>query len=248
MYDDIAGKIAIVTGGATGIGAACAIRLAQEGAKVIITCRDSVDEASRTIAAITKAGGFARAVCCDNRDNAQITRLIPEVHQQEGGLDILISNAGLFHYHQLTDTSDSAYEETRQVNQDAAFYLSREAAKVMPSGGRIILIGSSVGERANAPGTASYAMTKFALAGLARALAHDLAPQGITANVIQPGPIDTPLNPDDGGELSQMLKAGIPMGRYGRPEEVAALAAFLSSNQSSFITGSQITIDGGFNA
>lgn len=238
-------KVALVTGGSRGIGAAIALRYAEEGADVALTYVRSADSAEQVAAQIQNKGRRAIAIQADATDSAAVAAAVDRVRQQFDRLDILVNNAGVYTMAPLTETTDEAFDQIYTVNVKALFVAAREAAKIMGPGGRIINIGSALGERAPFPGLGLYSMSKFAVVGLTRAWARDLGPQKITVNAIQPGPIDTELNPAD-GESSDFQKATTALGRYGRPEEVAAAAAFLASDEAAFITGTMVNVDGGF--
>ncbi|MGH8627052.1 MAG: SDR family NAD(P)-dependent oxidoreductase [Gammaproteobacteria bacterium] len=241
------GKSALVTGGSRGIGAAIAERLAQEGADVAITYTKSADAAEKVVARGRAYGVKAEALQADSGDGEVIKRVVGEVVHRFGRLDILVNNAGIFFLGSLLDSTDEQFERMVNINVRAVFLASREAAKVMQEGGRIINIGSNLGERVPFPGAGLYAMSKSAVAGFTRAWARDLGPSGITVNCVQPGPINTDMNPED-SDFSADQKAGTAIGRYGQPSEVADLVLFLATPEASNITGAVLNIDGGFNA
>jgi len=251
MSEKLNGKVALVTGGSRGIGAAISRALARDGATVLVNYSKSEAAARRVVEEINAAGGKARAVGGDVSDPAAVRRLFEQIDRDQGGrLDVLVNNAGVYLTAPLLEFTDADYEKTMATNVDAVFYVTREAVKRMGVGGRIITIGSIVGERALAPGHSVYAASKFAVAGLARGWAHDLAKRGITSNVVQPGPIDTDMNPADAAKnpAANVLKQMVPAGRYGTADEVAAVVAFLASPASAFVTGATINVDGGANA
>ncbi|KQS04102.1 oxidoreductase [Sphingomonas sp. Leaf357] len=245
MSNRLEGKKAIVTGGSRGIGAAIARRLAAEGADVVITYAGNKDAAQQIVAAISAAGRSGHAIQADSADATAQRAAIAEAAKTLGGLDILVHNAGIADFASIeTDPADS-YAKQFGVNVDGVFAGTAAAVPLMADGGRIIVIGSVNAHTMPIPGGAIYGATKAAVAGLVRGWARDLGQRGILVNVIQPGPIDTDLNPAD-GDWAKTLIPGIALGRYGRAEEVAALAAFLASEEASFITGAAIDIDGGF--
>ncbi len=239
------GKAALVTGGSRGIGAAIAERLAREGADVAITYAKSAEAAEKVAAQVRTHGVKAEAL---HADGAAVKRVVGEVARHFGRLDILVNNAGVFFLDSLLDNTEEQFEQMVDTNVRAVFLASREAAKVMREGGRIITIGSIAGERVPFPGAGLYAMSKSAVAGFTRAWARDLGPKGITVNCVQPGPIDTDMNPEEDSDFSAAQKAGTAIGRYGQPREVADLVAFLASAEAANITGAVLNIDGGFNA
>lgn len=241
------GKTALVTGGSRGIGAAISERLAQEGADVAITYAKSTDAAEKVLTRARIHGVKAEALQADAADGAAVKRVVGEVVRQFGRLDILVNNAGVFFLGSLLDSTDKQFEQMVNTNVRAVFLASREAANVMRVGGRIINIGSNLGERVPFPEAGLYAMSKSAVAGFTRAWARDLGPKGITVNCVQPGPINTNMNPEE-SDFSAPQKAGTAIGRYGQPSEVANLVLFLASAEASNITGATLNIDGGFNA
>ncbi len=238
------GKAAIITGGSRGIGAAIAQRFADEGADVAITYSSSKGPADEVVKSIEAKGRKGLAIKADATDHAAVAAAVKKAHKQFGRLDILVNNAGIYELAPMTEVTDDAFDRTIDVNVKAVFVAAREAAKLMGEGGRIVSIGSVLGERVPGPDTGLYAMSKFAVAGLTRAWARDLAPRKITVNTIQPGPIDTDMNPAD-GEFSDMQKQLTALGRYGDPAEIAAVALFLASDDASYVTGAAITVDGG---
>lgn len=240
-------KVALVTGGSRGIGAAIAKRLAQEGATVAITYVNGKQQADDIAAAIKAEGGNALAIRADSSDAEAVKSAVAETAQTFGRLDILVNNAGIAEITPIDDVSLDAFDRMVAVNVRAVFVAAQEASRHMGEGGRIITIGSVNADRIPFAGGSIYGMTKAAVAGLTRGLAHDLGPRGITVNTIQPGPIDTDMNPAD-GPFAEMMKSMIALQRYGKADEVASLVAYLASSEAAFITGASLTIDGGFNA
>lgn len=241
-------KVAIVTGGSRGMGAASALALADEGADVAISYSSSAEQAEAVVADLEAKGVRAAAFQADQSDAAQAAGLIRSVAQQFGKLDILVNNAGVT----VGGPIDSEYDESALDRQLAINYTSvvaaiRAAIPLLPDGGRIVSISSGVGTRVGFPGMTDYAGTKSALEGYSRGAARDLAHRGITVNVIQPGFIDTEMNPADGPAASTFLPT-TAMGRYGTPEEIAAGVVFLAGPQASYVTGAVLRIDGGYGA
>lgn len=237
------GKAALVTGASRGIGAATAKALAAAGADVAITYSASPDKAQAVVKEIQALGRKAVAIKADSADARAVQASVAEAAKALGRLDILVNNAGVAY----GDDSLENIERMLAINTRAPYVAALAAAPLMPDGGRIITISSCLGENVRFPGVTLYSMSKAAMTGMTRGLARDLGPRGITVNVVQPGPIDTDMNPVD-GENAPAMTALTALGRYGRPQEIADTVVFLAGPGASYVTGAQITVDGGINA
>jgi 3-oxoacyl-[acyl-carrier protein] reductase len=247
MAGSMVGKVVLVTGGSRGIGAAIAKRLAAEGASVAITYVSHPDSALEVVKAIELEGGKAIAIKADAGDPASAKAAIDETVATFGQLDVLVNNAGTAIPKPFEETPLEEIDHILHLNVRGVMVATQQALKHMKKGGRIIMIGSCVGERVIAPGLVAYAATKGAVKMFAQGLAREIGGRGITVNNVQPGPIDTDLNPaEDDWAVSQ--KAATALGRYGDVHEVAALVAFIAGPDSSYITGANLTVDGGTNA
>jgi 3-oxoacyl-[acyl-carrier protein] reductase len=241
------GKAALVTGGSRGIGAAIAERLARDGADVAITYASAQGKADEVVRAVTALGRRALAIRADSADAAAVRRAVAQTVEGLGRLDLLVNNAGIVMVKPPEEFSLEDFDRMVAINVRAVFVAAQEAARHMGAGGRIITIGSVNADRMPFAGGAVYAMTKAAVAGLTRGLARDLGPRGITVNDVQPGPVDTDMNPAQ-GPFAESLKALTALGRYGRSDEVAAMVAYLAGPEAGYVTGASLTIDGGFAA
>lgn len=241
------GKVALVTGASRGIGAAIAKRLARDGASVAITYASSPEKAAGVVSDIEAAGGRALAIQADSGDSAAVRAAVTRAFEHYGRLDILVNNAGLLFIAPIAEFPEDQFERLLAVNVGGVFAATQQAVKHMSDGGRIVMIGSVNSDTVPFVGGSIYALTKAAVAGFTRGLARDLGPRGITVNNIQPGPVDTDLNPAD-GPLSGGLKTIIAVQRYGRVEEVAGMVSYLAGPEGAYISGANLKIDGGFSA
>jgi 3-oxoacyl-[acyl-carrier protein] reductase len=240
-------KVALVTGGSRGIGAAIAKRLAADGARVAITYAKDANAASAVVKAIERAGGKAVAIQADAADAEAVKGAVEKAVATFGRLDVLVNNAGTAIPKKFEETTQEELDRVIDINVRGVFVATQAALKHMKSGGRIIMIGSSVGERVLVPGLVPYSGTKGAVKMFSQALSREVGSRGITVNNVQPGPIDTDLNPA-AGDWAVPQKAATSLDRYGRVDEVAALVAFVAGPESSYITGANLTVDGGMNA
>jgi len=240
-------KVALVTGGSRGIGAAIAKRLAADGAVVAITYSKDANAASTVVKAIEQAGGKAVAFQADAADAGAVRAAVEKTVATLGGIDILVNNAGTAIPKKFEDTTQEELDRVFNINVRGTMIATQAALKHMKSGGRIIMIGSCVGERVMTPGLVPYSATKGAVKMFSQGLSREVGSRGITVNNIQPGPIDTDLNPA-AGDWAVPQKAATALDRYGKVEEVAALVAFVAGPEASYITGANLTVDGGTNA
>lgn len=231
-------KSVLVLGGSRGIGAAIVQRFAADGASVVFSYAGSRDAAQ----ALAQETG-STAVLADSADRDAIIKLVAD----SGPLDILVINAGIILFGDARELDSDAVDRLFRINIHAPYHAAVEAARKMPPGGRIIVIGSVNGDRMPLPGLAAYAVSKSALQGLGRGLARDFGPLGITVNIVQPGPIDTDANPES-GPLKELMHSFMAIKRHGRPEEVAGMVAWLAGPEASFVSGAMHTIDGAFGA
>lgn len=248
MTQTLMGKVALVTGGSRGIGAATARAFAEEGADVAISYTDpaSTTKAEAIVSELRRKGVRTALFQADQADPVQVTGLIEQVVEEFGHLDILVNNAGILVLGNVDDPErdEARFARLMAVNLVGVATAVQAAARVMGEGGRIISVGSWFASQVGIAGLADYSATKAAIAGYTRGWARDLGPRGITVNVVQPGAIETDMNPV-GNLLMASLVPTIALGRYGQPEEVAATIVFLASPAASYITGATLTIDGG---
>jgi 3-oxoacyl-[acyl-carrier protein] reductase len=247
MSKKLEGKIALVTGGSRGIGAGIAKRLAADGANVAITYTKGADAAASVVKEIERSGGKAIAIQADATDAAAVTAAVEKTVATLGRLDVLVNNAGTAVPKKFEDTTLEEMDLMIDINLRGTFIATHAALKHMNNGGRIIMIGSCVGERLMTPGLVPYAATKGAVKMFTQGLSREVGDRAITVNNIQPGPIDTDLNPAS-GDWATPQKANTALNRYGTVDEVAALVAFVAGPDASYITGANLTVDGGTNA
>ena len=247
MSRKLEGKTALVTGGSRGIGAAIARRLAAEGARVAITYAKGADAAASVVKAIEGAGGKAIAIQADATDAAAVGAAIQKTVASLGRLDVLVNNAGTAIPKKFEESTLEELDRVIDINVRGVFVTTLAALKHMNDGGRIVMIGSCVGERMMTPGLVPYSATKGAMRMFAQGLSREVGDRGITVNNIQPGPIDTDLNPA-AGDWAVPQKAATALNRYGSVDDVASLVAFVAGPEAPYITGANLTVDGGTNA
>lgn len=243
----LSGKVAFIQGGSRGIGAAIVKRLVAEGAAVAFTYVSSTAKAEELQNNLIAQGGKALAIKADSADADAIRNAVAAAAEAFGGLDILVNNAGVLAVAPLEDFKLEDFDQTLAINVRSVFIATQAAAQHMTEGGRIINIGSTNADRMPFAGGATYAMSKSALVGLTKGLARDLGPRGITVNNVQPGPVDTDMNPAN-TDFADSLMPLMAVGRYGTVEEIASFVAYLAGPEAGYITGASLTIDGGFGA
>ncbi|WP_328903363.1 3-oxoacyl-ACP reductase FabG [Streptomyces sp. NBC_00441] len=240
-------RTALVTGGSRGIGAATALRLARDGADVALTYVRDERAAKEVVAAIEATGRRAVALRADSADPEAAASVVHRAAAELGRLDILVNNAGIGVLGPIGTLTPADADRVLAVNVRAVFLACRAAAEVLEQGGRIISLGTALSRHAGGPGSTLYAMSKSALSGLTKPLARELGPRGITVNLVQPGAVDTDMNPA-GGPFAEGQRAANALDRFGTTEEIASLVAYLASAEAAFVTGSEWTVDGGHSA
>lgn len=245
MTSTLDGKVALVTGGGRGIGAGIALRLATEGADVVLTYQRDADRAGSMVKEIEALGRRGLAVRADSADPDAVRAAVDRTVEELGRLDILVNNAAVFLVGPIEELGPDELDRTLAVNVRAPYVAARAAARHMTDGGRIINIGSNVARRAPFPGLALYSMSKTALVGLTKGLGRELGRRGITVNLVNPGPTDTDANPADGPNAAA-ISGLTALGRYAAPAEIAAMVAHLAGVGGGYVTGASIDVDGGF--
>ncbi|PTL75535.1 3-oxoacyl-ACP reductase family protein [Vitiosangium sp. GDMCC 1.1324] len=243
----LSGKVALITGGSRGIGAAIAQRLARDGATVAITYTSSPQKAGEVAAAIESEGGRVLAIRADSADAEAVKSAVAQTVKAFGRLDILVNNAGVATMAPIDQFSLEEFDRLIAINVKGLFVATQEAVRHMGEGGRIINVGSVNSDFMPFAGGSVYALSKGAVASFTRGLARDLGPRGITVNNVQPGPVDTDMNPAK-GPFADSLRGYMALQRYGQGEEVAGMVAYLASPDAAFVTGANLKIDGGFTA
>jgi 3-oxoacyl-[acyl-carrier protein] reductase len=241
------GNVALVTGGSRGIGAAVADRLAADGADVALTYVRHGEQAERVAERVRERGRRALTIAADGADASAVAAAVERAADELGRIDVLVAGAGVYPYGPVEDVTLAELDHTLALHVRGVFVAAQAAARRMEGGGRVIAIGSCYADRVPIPGIALYAMSKAALGGLARGLARELGPRGITVNVVHPGPTDTDMNPADGDDAAPQA-AQTALGRFGTPAEIAATVAHLAGPGGRWVTGAEIAVDGGANA
>ncbi len=248
MNHQLKNQRALVTGGSRGIGAAIVKRLAHDGAHVALTYVSNPARANETVKAVRGLGVKALAIQADSADAGAVIAAVEQTVQELGGLDILVNNAGIAIMGPIDDFRLEDFDRTLAVNVRAVFVAIQAALKHMETGGRIINIASCNVERVPVPTQSVYSMSKAALVGLVKGAARDLGPRGITINNVNPGPVDTDMNPAQSDFAKILLDKAMALPRYGTADEIASLVAYLASPEAAYVTGASLSIDGGFTA
>jgi 3-oxoacyl-[acyl-carrier protein] reductase len=245
MTSPLAGRRALVTGGSRGIGAEIVRRLAADGAAVAFTYGASATEAEKLAAEVAESGGTVVAIQADSGDPEQVTKSVDDTVAQLGGLDILVNNAGVAYIGDVESLTMEQFDRLVAINVKGVFAAIQRALPHLDRTGRIINIGSINADRVPGPGLSIYAMSKAAVAGLTRGLARELGPRGITVNNVQPGPIATDMNPEE-GEFADAARQVMATGKYGQPRDIAGVVSYLAGPDTGYITGANWNVDGGF--
>lgn len=243
----LAGKVALVTGGSRGIGAAIVKRLAQDGAFVAFTYTSSAPKAAELVKSVESSGGRALAIQADSGNVESVKKSVAETVKAYGRLDILVNNAGVLVFAPVNEFKMEDFDRLVAVNIKGLFVAIQESLRHMGEGGRIINIGSVNSDYVAVGGLSIYALTKGAVAAFTQGLARDLGPRRITVNNVQPGPVDTDMNPENGA-FSAKMKSLMALGRYGKGEEIASMVSYLASPEAALVTGAGLKVDGGFTA
>ncbi len=241
---ELTGKMALVTGGSRGIGAAVAIALAGRGADVAITYNSSPDDAAAVVKEIEAAGRRGFAIKADSADAGAVTAAVGRAYEVLGGLDVFVNNAGVGAMGMIGDVTLEDLDRVLAINVRGVYVAAQAAAGVMADGGRMIHIGSCIADRNTGPGMSLYTMSKSAVVGMNKGLARDLGARGITSNVVQPGPIDTSMNPAD-GPFAAPQRAFLALDRFGTVDDVAAAVLYLAGPGAAYVTGTELSVDGG---
>ncbi|MFE5097242.1 SDR family NAD(P)-dependent oxidoreductase [Streptomyces sp. NPDC056638] len=239
------GKVALVTGGSRGIGAAVALRLAEDGADVALTYQGSAELAEEVVAKITAMGQSGWAVRADSADPEAVRGAVAAVAERFGRLDILVNNAGVGAVGPIEAVALDQIDRVLAVNVRAPYLYAQAALQYLVEGGRIVSIGSCIAQRVAFGGSALYATSKAAMIGFTKGMARELGPHGITVNLVHPGPIDTDMNPGD-GDSADFQRGFTALGRYGTAAEVADAVSYLAGESARYVTGAELAVDGGF--
>ncbi|HEY0817033.1 MAG TPA: SDR family oxidoreductase [Pseudonocardia sp.] len=242
---DLTGRVALVTGGSRGIGAAIATRLAEVGAAVAVTYAQADHQARQVVAQIVERGGRAAVIQADLTEAKAAVNAVEQTVKELGGLDILVNNAGFLAYGAIDDITVEELDRVLAVDVRSVILAAQAAAAHLTDGGRIINIGSCFNGHVPGANVVLQATAKSALIGFTKALARELGPRGITVNTIDPGPIDTDMNPAD-GETAEFQRGLTALGRYGEVADIAAAVAYLAGAGGRFVTGTSIAVDGGY--
>ncbi|WP_110657535.1 3-oxoacyl-ACP reductase family protein [Salinicola halimionae] len=247
MTNSLKNKVAIVTGGSRGIGAAIVRRLAADGATVVLTYHSSPGKAETLVSEVQAWGGKAKAIQADAGNPDQVRAAVNDVFEAFGKIDILVNNAGILVLGNPGEVTSEDYQRMLAVNVTGMVAATEEALKHMGQGGRIVHIGSNVTQYVGFGTISLYTLTKGAVSGYTRGLVRDLGPRGITVNTVQPGPVETDMNPID-GPVAEVMLPRLAVGRYGQGKDIAGAVAYLVSHEADFVTGAELLVDGGFSA